>query len=531
MAKGKGRRRAAIWVGAAMYAILAAPGVHEETFGGIHPLLTPLAAVLAVPVFALGLFWLFTGGHRRLTVAADAPAPRLQEKPFSIGRAFLVLLACYTPMFLCAYPGSFAYDVPFQLRQVFTGGYSTHHPLLHTLLLGGCVRLGQALGSINLGAALYTIIQMTALAGCFAAVCASLARRCGARAARLAVLFFAVYPLHMFMAVNATKDVLFSGLFALTLALAIEALEQPQGAGARRGLYAGLILCGAGMMLLRNNALYAVLVWLPLLALLLRRRALRVIACLLTAVVLYTGANGAMKAATGAVDGDLAEMLSWPIQQLARARLHDEAALSGEEKAAIDALMPGEAWRKYDPTVSDPVKFEFDTEEFLRDPAYYAGIWLSVGKKCPVTYINAAVALTSAFIHPYLSYNVSGYYLQMGVSREQIDQWCDFEWIEQTSPLRRVVDSLSWRFGAKGAMQIPAVGMLFNMGFIIWAMLFFVLRAWYDGRWAAFAAGLLPVLLWGTFLLGPVMAGRYVYPFVCCLPVLGMRASSPENQG
>ena len=53
--------------------------------------------------------------------------------------------------------------MPFQLEQVFTGRYSAHHPLLHTLLLGGCVRLGQALGSINLGAALYTVLQMIAV--------------------------------------------------------------------------------------------------------------------------------------------------------------------------------------------------------------------------------------------------------------------------------------------------------------------------------------------------------------------------------
>lgn len=29
--------------------------------------------------------------------------------------------ACYVPMFLITFPGSFAYDVPFQLKQVFTG--------------------------------------------------------------------------------------------------------------------------------------------------------------------------------------------------------------------------------------------------------------------------------------------------------------------------------------------------------------------------------------------------------------------------
>lgn len=58
-------------------------------------------------------------------------------------------------MLLITFPGSFAYDVPYQLRQVVTGQYSTHHPLLHTLLLGGLLQLGRYLGDINIGAALY----------------------------------------------------------------------------------------------------------------------------------------------------------------------------------------------------------------------------------------------------------------------------------------------------------------------------------------------------------------------------------------
>ena len=58
-------------------------------------------------------------------------------------------------------------------------------------------------------------------------------------------------------------------------------------------------------------------------------------------------------------------------------------------------------------------------------------------------------------------------------------------------------------------------------------MLFFVFREIYWGRWKRFGAALLPVLLWGTYLLGPVMAGRYIYPFVCVLPVLAAR---PERK-
>ena len=38
----------------------------------------------------------------------------------------------------------------------------------------------------------------------------------------------------------------------------------------------------------------------------------------------------------------------------------------------------------------------------------------------------------------------------------------------------------------------------------------------------------LPVLLFGTYLLGPVMQGRYIYPFVCCLPVLASREQTTK---
>ena len=214
-------------------------------------------------------------------------------------------------------------------------------------------------------------------------------------------------------------------------------------------------------------------------------------------------------------------MLSIPIQQLARARLTASERLTTQERDAIDELMPGQAWQLYDPTISDPVKFEFDTQAFLRDTEKYIRVYLSVGAKCPDVYLDALLLHTFSFFFPYTTYRVSGYYLQMGVSTEQIDSWCDFEWITQSSPFVRVIQSLSWRLGAKG--DVPLIGWMLNMGLIIWVMLFFVVREAYRGRFARFGVALLPVLLWGTFLLGPVMAGRYIYPFVCALPVLASR--------
>ena len=71
------------------------------------------------------------------------------------------------------------------------------------------------------------------------------------------------------------------------------------------------------------------------------------------------------------------------------------------------------------------------------------------------------------------------------------------------------------------------VGGLFDTGVIVWTMLLLGFREIYGVRWKRFGAALLPVLLWGTYLLGPVMAGRYIYPFVCVLPVLAAR---PERK-
>ena len=61
---------------------------------------------------------------------------------------------------------------------------------------------------------------------------------------------------------------------------------------------------------------------------------------------------------------------------------------------------------------------------------------------------------------------------------------------------------------------------VFNAGLVIWLMGLAVLFAMHRGDWARFAVLLLPILLWGTYLLGPVMQGRYLYPFVCMLPLL-----------
>ena len=39
----------------------------------------------------------------------------------------------------------------------------------------------------------------------------------------------------------------------------------------------------------------------------------------------------------------------------------------------------------------------------------------------------------------------------------------------------------------------------------------------------------LPLLLYATYLLGPVMQGRYLYPFVCVLPLFALRRKTIQE--
>lgn len=214
---------------------------------------------------------------------------------------------------------------------------------------------------------------------------------------------------------------LFSGCFALTVALLCELTEKPTA-----WLTAAAALCGALAAMLRNNMAYAAIVWLVLWLPAMRKKGRAAAIAMALALVLGLGGNAMLKAATHAVDGDMSEMLSVPIQQMARARLLESEKLTEEEKTAIDTLMPGEAWRLYDPTISDPVKFEFDTKTFRSNVGYYGGIWLSVGAKCPNVYLDALLMQTYSFFYPYSRYGVSGYYLQMGMSEAYDESWCGF---------------------------------------------------------------------------------------------------------
>ena len=515
---GCARRRAVLLLGALVYAVLYAFCSQIDEVGFIQWRAAAVRFALALPV-ALAALWLLM---RHVLPKTEMKPDAEEKKPFCTWGAFLFILCCYVPMFLIEYPGSFTYDTQTQAYQIARNDYASSFPLLHTLMIRFCVSLRGVLGSMNRCAALYSIIQMVLVAFCFAQFCASVSRSVSGRAARLSMLFFGLYPLHMAFASNCTKDVLFASFLALYVALCFEEIA----CGITRGRRVLQVVSGVLACLLRNNMIYAMIAWVVLL-LLIHRRYLRMALCGVLAVLLAMGINAGLKEATHAQSGSIVEMFSVPIQQLARVRLYAPQMLNQEELEAVDAVFQGWRFYQYEPTISDPIKNNLVEPIFRENLPGFLKAWVTVGIKCPSIYLDAFLSLALPSLYPYREYKVAVEYIELGGN---IALTAPFGLEPMTRPRRfdTIREWLAEHIFSTGADDIPVVRWLFNTGFIFWLLLLLVLYDMYCGRWDRVLLCILPVLLWGTYLLGPVMQGRYLYPFICVLPLFLFRRRAAD---
>ena len=522
--KGTLRKRAVLALGACIYALLFALCSQIDAVGTVDG---PTALVR----FALAFLPVLVVEHvlmERVLPRTVLSAPETHEGGawrFS-AFAFAALAACYGVMFLIHYPGSFMYDTQWQVFQIARNRYEMFQPLLHTLFIRACLSMYDVMGSFEKCAALYSVVQLTIFAACFSQVCASVRRMYGKRAACISLAFFCLYPSHMAFASNCTKDGLFSVFFALFFALCFEDVLHGGLTWRRRAL---CLVAGALACLLRNNMIYALAVWMVLL-LLRGRRHLRIAAYALLAIALCFGINRGMQRAINAGGGNKVEMLSVPIQQLSRARLERPDCFSEDEKALMDRVFvdtyrgtPEPLYVHYEPTLADPVKNYMSERQVMEPWKDLVRMWINVGKRCPGVYLDAFLNLALPSLYPYSEYKVAQPYIETGLQPGVVTAPFGYPPMTQPGRFEGIRNWMYEHIFSTGADDIPVIRWLFNTGAVYWLLLLIVLFELYSGCYDRLALLLLPALLWGTFLLGPVMQGRYLYPFICVLPLFVFR--------
>lgn len=451
--------------------------------------------------------------------------------------SLLLIFLSWLPAFLAYYPAICAYDIPVQTEQIVSGMYIDHHPIAHTLLLKGAIVLGEnVFGNVNAGIGCYALLQMISLAAAFAFGMYCLCGR-GVRRVWLILvqLFCMLYPFHHYMSVSATKDTIFSAFFLVCLLALVEILQGKKS-------YAPLfVLSGTGLILFRNNGKYAFLVLLFFLLMTLifdrhRRRFRGKIFVL--AVVTFLAGNIALTGifkAVNAQQGDKREMLSIPIQQLARTMVYhggvgvmaeDDGAMSDTDRALVNDFLLDEAYREYRPDFADPVKRHTNTyvaryraKEFLTT---YLGLFLQF----PGDYLNAALAVDAGYLYPG---DVSHAYINAQEGEASGGGYVQTRWDEaRLREIGIVKDSKwpgLWRHMEKWAddnayLQMPVLKYLFVPG--VWIWLYLLLVQWLLLT-RQFARCLPLTLVFGyflTLLLGPTVQLRYLYPIMAAFPFL-----------
>ena len=178
----------------------------------------------------------------------------------SFAGAFALVFGGFCIPFATYYPAIMAYDVIPQLDQIRASGLTTHHPLIHTLMLKGCLAAGELLAFLpnpdRAGLAMYAVLQMAVVAACFAYVYCSLVRRGVSKWLCYAfVLCAAFFPTHGMLAVSITKDTIYAALTMVFTVFVHELAVGEENPG--NGWFACYGILTVLLLLFRNNSVSA----------------------------------------------------------------------------------------------------------------------------------------------------------------------------------------------------------------------------------------------------------------------------------
>ena len=447
--------------------------------------------------------------------------------PFNFFYIWAIIFLFWMPVFFALYPGAFVYDATEEYVEVISRQFTMHHPLLHVLALGGIVHLFEYIGAgANLGIAVYVLLQMLVMSAALSFVVRSL-QMWGVtkRYAFITVLFFSIFPLFPLYAVCTAKD----GLFTVFLLVSIVSMgniirsTDAEKAPASTTSMSDMVIFLASstlMMMLRNNGLYAYTATALIIVIIFivdrRHRSAssnRIIARLLIlmalSIVLSLGGTRILKLATGATDGEHQEMLTVPIQQLARTYTYSPEAFTPDEEALLKAFIPEDYLTTYSPRISDVLKSGFDNQYYESHRALFYKLWLTIGTRRPLTYINAHLGTSYGYVYPDALNNVyKGN--TMNTFTYTDSSYFGFE----TEPpgirdsMLPALELLIEKFSLNLFQQkCPVLSMLFAPGFVFWVF-FFVLVGYVDRK--NLPMMLLVLMTFATVLFGPTTLVRYV---------------------
>lgn len=441
----------------------------------------------------------------------------------------VILFIAWLPYFLNCYPGITSYDTNYQLMQGY-GVYdlTNHHPVLHTQIITFLVKLGYSIaGNYNFGIAICSILQMIACSLTFSYIIYYMAKKQVPFSIKLITfLLFAFNPIVPQLSIAIWKDIPFTLLLTWFVIGIIEMITNEEKffkSKIKLIIYAVIITL---IMFFKNNGIYIILLTLPFVLIAKRKYWIKILIAFVVPIIFYYIMTGVGYEKLNIIKGSSKEMLSIPVQQMARVTKYRIDELTEEEKNAISEYLPiNEIGELYRPTISDNIKNILNENAYEQDKLNFFKLYIKLAIHFPGETLEAFVGNTYGYYYPeVVTFPVAvGTYTQVFEEEKFMDIHTDP--IIEIPFLDNVINSIYNK-------EIPIVSLLGNIGFVFWIFLILLMYTIYKKKYQYLLMYVPIIILYLTCIASPVSGElRYIYGMFTCMPLLlGFTIKTPSTK-
>lgn len=458
---------------------------------------------------------------------------KFDEHPFKFSLIFMLI--CWLPYIISFFPAILSPDPSFQIKQFFgiENKYSTysimldesvlitnHHPVIHTLLLGVCVKIGTLFNSTNLGLFIYSLIQISILVSTLAFTLYYLKKINVSYKFRKYILFiYAFVPVFPFYAMSAVKDVIFGALIILYIILLNELIKKQNIKLKEMIVY---ILLMIFIILFRNNGIYVIVLSFPFLFFNKQIRK-KLIILFIIPIIFYLSYSKIILPSFKITPGSIRETLSIPFQQTARYVKEHESDLTDEQIKSIDKILDiSDIATRYKPNLADPVKNKFNRYYKDEDLKNYFKTWFECLLKHPDTYIEATMNNVYGYFYPIKT----NWYIYNKYDTRIVKDGFNYHY-NSLDTSRTVLSSYGFIFP-----YIPILGLIVNIGFNTWLMFIMFSYLIYRKKYKEMVYLLPGLILILVCIASPANTYfRYALPYIFGMPLMiGIFLKVGENK-
>lgn len=392
--------------------------------------------------------------------------------------SFIAILICWSIYVIAFYPIILSPDPSFQIKQFFNvrtkyADYAilldnnvfltNHHPVFHTMILGYSLKLGRFLLNDNFGLFIYSLTQLLVLVFTLSLTIKYLIENnVNKKIVFIVLLLYCFIPMFPLYAMSGVKDTYYTCFIILYVMKLDKIIRSKQEKLSYKEMIQLLLIMFA-VCLFRNNGIYVLILSFPLI-LIYSKKYFQILLVIFIGVLAFYGTyTKVLLPSLKITDGSIRETLSIPFQQTARYVKYYNKDLSKNDIKVIDKVLGYETLAKrYNPTISDPVKNEFNKYTTKKELLAYLKVWFKCFFKHPLVYIEA----TLNNIYGYFSPQSTNWYIYYKYdTRITEDKLVNYHY-NNLSSLRLILSSF-----AQGFPYIPLIGLISNIGFNTWLLL------------------------------------------------------------